>query len=145
MVEEMARLSYDPEKLNRLVTVLEDELGHDLAFAVESGKIAANIGGEQSRIALDQIERRLSCILTTEDLALILAPMAQKLRAGAQETVQLAGLGAASVERVIYVGGSSLMSIVSETMKTQFPDARHSFTEVFTAVADGLAIASARY
>ena len=144
MVEEMARLAYDPEKLNRLVTVLEDELGHELAFAVERGKIAANIGGEQSRIALDRIEQRLYCTLPAEALAQLLAPHAQKLRAGAQETVQLAGLETTNVKRVIYVGGSSLMSMVSETMKTIFPDARHSFTEVFTAVADGLAIASER-
>ncbi len=144
MVEEMTKLAYDPEKLSRLVTVLEDELGHELAFAVERGKIAANIGGEQSRIALDRIEQRLYCTLPAEVLAQILASHAQKLRAGAQETVQLAALETASVKRVIYVGGSSLMSMVSETMKTIFPDARHSFTEVFTAVADGLAIASER-
>ena len=31
------------------------------------------------------------------------------------------------------------MSIVTETMKAQFPDAQHSFTEAFSAVADGLA------
>ena len=61
------------------------------------------------------------------------------------ETLRLAGLNPDRVQRVIYVGGSSLMSMVSDTMKTQFHGAQHSFTEVFTAVADGLAIASARH
>ena len=69
---------------------------------------------------------------------------AQMLRAGVQETLQIAGLDKTSVRRVIYVGGSSLMSMVSDTMRAYFPDAQHSFTEVFTAVTDGLAIASAR-
>jgi hypothetical chaperone protein len=144
MVEEIARLAYEPEKLNRLVTVLGDELGHELAFAVERGKIAASTGDEQSLIVLDQIERNLSVPLPIKTLAPILASHAKALRTGAQETLHLAGLGAARVDRVIYVGGSSLMSIVSDIMREQFPDARHSFTEVFTAVADGLAFASAR-
>ena len=38
----MARLATDPARMRRLVRVLEEELGHELAFAVERGKIAAN-------------------------------------------------------------------------------------------------------
>ena len=144
MVDEMVRLAYEPEKMNRLATVLEDELGHELAFAVERGKIAANSGDTQSLILLDQIERGLSASLPVDVLGHVLAPHAQALRTGAHDTLQLAGLGKAKVKRVIYVGGSSLMSMVSDTMKEQFPDAQHSFTEVFTAVTDGLALASAR-
>lgn len=142
-VAEMARLSTKPKKLNRFFTVLEAELGHDLAFAVELGKIAANSGGDTSHIALDQIERHLSVPLSAEALALLLAPHAQALRVGAQETLQRAGVQASQVDRVIYVGGSSLMVMISDAMKATFPDARHSFTEVFTAVTDGLALASA--
>ncbi|MHA6265020.1 Hsp70 family protein [Arenibacterium sp. CAU 1754] len=144
MVQEMARLAIEPDKLNRLVTVIEDELGHELAFAVERGKIAANSGNAQSRIDLDQIERNLSAPLPTGALANVLAPHADALSSGAKETLRLAGIDIAQIDRVIYVGGSSLMAMVSDTMKDQFPAARHSFSEVFTAVTDGLAIASAR-
>jgi len=142
MVAEMIRLAREPEKLVRLGTVLEDELGHELAFAVERGKIAANTGGERSAIALDLIERGLSCPLPPERLTAILAPYARALQAGAQETLRRAGLDAARVERVIYVGGSSMMAMVEETMTAEFPEARHSFANVFTAVTDGLAIAA---
>ncbi|MEX0317125.1 MAG: Hsp70 family protein [Ruegeria sp.] len=144
MVEEMAQLSETPEKMNRLVTVLQDELGHDLAFAVERGKIAANNGATCPHIALDQIERTLTVPLPAEELAQILAVHTQALAGGATETLQMAGVTTKQVDRVIYVGGSSLMSIVSHTMEALFPDARHSFTEVFTAVTDGLAIAANR-
>lgn len=144
MVAEMKRLAMEPEKLARLAIVLEDELGHELAFAVEHGKIAANTGTEPSAIALDLIERGLSCPLSPAVLTAILAPYARDLQGGAQETLRRAGLDATHVQRVIYVGGSSLMSMVSDVMKAQFPDARHSFANVFTAVTDGLAIASAK-
>jgi len=144
MVADMARQAREPEKLNRLVSVLCDELGHELAFGVERGKIAANSKNALSRIPLDEIERGLSAPLSPEALANILAPHAEALRAAAQETLQLAGLDASQIDRVVYVGGSSLMSVVSDTLRAEFKTARHSFAEVFTAVADGLVRASAQ-
>lgn len=142
LAAEMARLAHQPEKLARLAKVLEDELGHDLSFAVERGKIAANGGEEMASISLAEIERGLAVPLSAEALADSLARHADALAEGARETLKLAGLDAARVESVVYVGGSSLMSMVSQTMKEQFPHAVHSFSEVFTAVADGLAIAA---
>ncbi|RMC37934.1 Hsp70 family protein [Paracoccus alkanivorans] len=144
MVAEMVRLAQRPDRLSRLAKVLDDELGHDLAFAVERGKIAANGGDGQSHILLDQIERDLFVLLSAEGMAGSLLRHAELLTAGARETLQIAGIDAADVQQVIYVGGSSLMSMVSDTMKAQFPTACHSFSEVFTAVADGLAIAAGR-
>jgi len=143
LAEDMARLAFEPEKMNRLVNVLLHELGHDVAFAVEQGKISASDGNANARIALDQVERGLSVALPSDMRDVILAALADKLRVGAQEILELAGLEPDRVDRVIYVGGSSLMSIVSQTMKAQFPTAKHTFSNVFTAVADGLAISSA--
>lgn len=144
MVAEMVRLAQFPDRLSRLAKVLDDELGHDLAFAVERGKIATNGGDGQSRILLNQIERDLFAPLPAEGMARSLSRHAEQLAGGARETLQIAGIDAADVQQVIYVGGSSLMSMVSDTMKAQFPTACHSFSEVFTAVTDGLAIATGR-
>lgn len=144
MAADMARMAHEPEKFGRLVTVLEDELGHELAFSVERGKIAANGKDADALIPLDQIERGLSATLPPKALAKILALHGAALQVGAQDTLKLAGLDASQVDRVIYVGGSSLMSVVSDTMKAQFPNAQHSYGNVFTAVTDGLALAAAR-
>ncbi len=144
MAEDMLRLAEAPEKLARLATALEEELGHDLAFAVERGKIAANTGEGRPLIALGQIEPGLSASLPPEALTACLAPHADALRAGALETLRRAGLGPERVDRVIYVGGSSLIRTVSKAMRVEFPAAEHAFSEVFTAVADGLAIAAGR-
>ena len=144
MVAEMVRLAQEPEKLSRLATVLEDELGHDLAFATERGKIAANGGQDDPRIMLDMIQRGLSAPLTPQDLDESLSRHGDQLSEGAQVTLGMAGLRADQVGQVIYVGGSSLMTMVSDRMRALFPDAQHSFSEVFTAVADGLAIAANR-
>ncbi|MDE0969191.1 MAG: Hsp70 family protein [Octadecabacter sp.] len=144
LIDDMLRFSIEPEKLGRLAAVLEHELGHEVAFAVEQGKIAANAGDDRSLIALNQIEKGLSAPLSTNALSNVLAPYAKNLLVTAQETLDLAGLNAVHIDRVVYVGGSSLMNMVTQTMKMRFPDAQHSFTDVFSAVADGLALASAQ-
>lgn len=142
LATEMARLAHQPDKLSRLAKVLEDELGHEMSFAVERGKIAANGGAERAAILLDQIEPGLAVPLSAEALGASLVQHADALAEGARETLRIAGMDVAQVEKVVYVGGSSLMSMVSQTMKEQFPQAAHSFSDVFTAVADGLAIAA---
>ncbi|TGN67176.1 Hsp70 family protein [Paracoccus liaowanqingii] len=144
LVAEMARLADEPARIARLARVLEDELGHDTAFAVEAGKIAANDGLASAAIALDQIQPGLSAPLPPDVLAQILSAPGQQLREAARETLHRAGLQTGQVDRVIYVGGSSLMAVVGDSLRAEFPDARHSVTEVFTAVTDGLAIAAAR-
>lgn len=144
MVADMVRLAEEPAKLKRLASVLENELGHDLAFAVEQGKIAANSDLADAVIDLDVLERGFSVPLPPSDLVDTLSSFEQALRIGAQDTLTRAGVDATRVDRVIYVGGSSLMSMVSRAMRSQFPGADHSFSDVFTAVADGLAIAAGR-
>ncbi|MEL7154670.1 MAG: Hsp70 family protein, partial [Pseudomonadota bacterium] len=142
MAKEMAQLAHDRVQLDRLVRVLENELGHELAFAAERGKIAANTGGGDASIDLGLIEPGLSADLTAEHISTVLEPFAVHLRAAANHTLTLADLEPDRVGRVLYVGGSSLMAIVPNSMRELFPTAEHSFSEVFTAVADGLAIAA---
>lgn len=142
LAAEMVRLAHQPKKLTRLAKVLQDELGHDLSFAVERGKIAANGGAERASIRLDRIEPDLVISLSADALTASLVRHAEALASGARETLRIAGLDVTCVEKVVYVGGSSLMALVSQTMKIQFPQAVHSYSEVFTAVADGLAIAA---
>lgn len=142
LVNEMTSLAIEPQKLGRFAAVLEHELGHEIAFAVETGKIAANAGDAGSLISLTQIEKGLSAAIPADALNAVLAPYAQTLLVTAQQTLERAGVVAERVDRVIYVGGSSLMGMVTQTMKGRFPAAQHTFTEVFSAVVDGLAIAS---
>lgn len=144
VVAEMLQLAHAPDKLRRLATVLEDELGHELAFAVERGKIAANSDTENPVISLTQIERGLFTPLPPDQLTQSLQQHQQTLYKGALETLTLAGLPPAQVTKVIYVGGSSLMAMVTEAMTQAFPQAEHSFSKVFTAVANGLAIAASQ-
>jgi hypothetical chaperone protein len=137
----MQRLAIEPVRLKRLVTVLEMELGHDIAFAVEAGKIAANREAQGS-IDLGQVERGLSPLVSETDLLTALWTLAEKVGLAARETLDIAGLSASQVDRVVFVGGSSLMSVIDRLMRSHFPNATFEHSEVFTAVVDGLALAS---
>ncbi|WP_299685334.1 Hsp70 family protein [uncultured Tateyamaria sp.] len=143
-VQAMVRQAEAPERLARLATVLEHCLGHDVAFAVEAGKIAANTDAGDAVIDLSTVETGLTAPLGAARLDAVLAPFAAQLERGVQEGLEMAGCAPRDIDQVIYVGGSSLMGLVSGTMQAQFPHARHSFADVFTAVADGLAMAAAR-
>ncbi|WP_050604324.1 Hsp70 family protein [Ruegeria sp. 6PALISEP08] len=140
LVGDMLKQAESPERLGRLAAVLEHELGHELAFAVERGKIAANSGAKDPAIELNMLEKGLSAPLNDARVAESLATHAARLDGGAQEVLRIAGFSADQIDRVVYVGGSSLMAVVPETMRRVFPAAEHSFASVFTAVAEGLAI-----
>jgi hypothetical chaperone protein len=57
-------------------------------------------------------------------------------------TVQDAGLTPDKVDQVVFVGGSSLLSVVKQGLASRFTDSRLVYSEVFTAVVHGLAIAA---
>lgn len=140
---QMGKLAVEPVKFARLLTVLEMELGHDVAFAVERGKIAAN-GPTDGVIDLKLVEKGLRVALAKAQMAADLAGYAAQIRAAAVETCAIAGVRMTEVARVVFVGGSSLMAVVEDAIQSQFPGAALEYTNAFTAVVDGLAIAAAK-
>ncbi|WP_112311750.1 Hsp70 family protein [Pseudogemmobacter bohemicus] len=142
-VTSMLRLAVDRKRLARLATVLEEELGHELAFAVERGKIAANNGEAKTRIGMGFIEPALSAPISWGSLDLALRDHRSALDLAIRETLQLSGLDADKIGAVILVGGSSLMRLVSDLAAELLPGARIHRSEAFTAVVDGLALAAA--
>ena len=142
LVAEMVKLAVKPRLMRRLATVLKDELGHDLAFAVERGKISANRGQEGARIVMERVEAGLSAPITRASLDGALARYREGLRKAADETLAMAGVGADQIGTVILVGGSSLMGLVTEEAQALCPKATVQSSDAFTAVVDGLALAT---
>jgi hypothetical chaperone protein len=144
MVAGMHRQAVDKPLFARLNTVLEHQMAHEMAFSVERGKIQINNKlHDSSKVDLEFIEPDLSVILTQENMTYSLSGHAQKIQECALETLAMAGLTAALVDTVIFVGGSSLMSVVEAAMADLFPSARLQHADAFTAIVDGLAISSA--
>lgn len=143
-VKTLAKLAVDRPAFERLFTVLDMEIGHDIAFAVERGKIQANRDDQDaSQIDLRMVEPGLAAPLAKDAMVDTLSDHIAKISNCATETLKLAGCKAEDIERVVFVGGSSLMKVVERAMAAQFPAATLEYTEAFTAVVDGLAISAA--
>lgn len=143
-VARMVKVAVEPEKLRRLATVLEDELGHDVAFAVERGKIAANSGAQDGTIDLGMIERALTVPLSGPAMSHSLSQGASDIAAAALSCVEKAGIAPGQVDRIVLVGGSSLMNGVCDAVAGALPGAAIERGNAFTAIIDGLALATER-
>ncbi|WP_163849047.1 Hsp70 family protein [Pseudooceanicola aestuarii] len=142
MAEDLAAHALEPEKMARLVEVIRDQLGHDLAFAVERGKIAANGAARDAAVDMSMIVRGLSVPLSLGGVNDALAGYRETLRHALLETLFATGTAPDAVNHVVLVGGSSLMRMVEEEARAACPAARISRSEAFTAVVDGLALAT---
>ncbi|MBL1436127.1 MAG: Hsp70 family protein [Rhodobacteraceae bacterium] len=138
--DELFRYAAEPALLKRLADTLENELGHDLAFAAEHGKIAANIA--DAEIDLSALERRLTAPLSQAALGQSLEALTAKIKTAAAETLASASLTPDQISSLIFVGGSSLMGVVEATLQSQFPTAKPHRTSAFTAVIEGLTLAT---
>lgn len=142
-VADMQAHAIDPAPVARLARVIEDQLGHELAFAVERGKIDANGPGGTGAIDMGMIEPGLSVRLTAGSVNGALSEAREALRAAIYETLVMGQVAPADVGSVVLVGGSSLMALVQDEARAICPAARLRRAEAFTAVVDGLALATA--
>lgn len=143
LAEDLQKLALVPHPFSRLVTVLEEELGHDIAFAVEHGKIQTNTSG-QSQIELQFIEKELQARLSRDQLNASLQQYVDKIASASLATLIDTNISAEQLDKVIFVGGSSLMQNIEHAVAPVFPNAELKYSNAFTAIIDGLAIASGR-
>ena len=143
MAKDLAQYAVEPALFARLVSVLEDELGHDIAFAVEAGKIAAN-GTGAGAIDLGVVERGLAVALGDGLVEALLRPMADEMGAAALVTMAQAEVAPKAVTHLVFVGGSSLMQVTRGALQAVFPQAQVHHGHALTAIVDGLSLASAR-
>ncbi len=141
MAQDLHKNAVEPEKLARLVSAIEDEVGHDMAFATEAGKIQANSASD-GRIDLRLLERGLAAPLPQAAMATSLAPAVQSIQDCARETLVQAGVAPDQVTRLVMVGGSSLLGAVQISLRALCPNAKVESENAMTAVADGLALAA---
>lgn len=141
-VEDMERHAVAPEKIARLLKVIEDERGHQLAFAVEKGKIAANGMKNDAAIQMGFIQDGLKAAINSQSMNAALADHQAKLGVAIDETLATADVPPDQIGAVVLVGGSSLMNMVAQEAQRKCPSAQLRYSDAFTAVVDGLALAT---
>lgn len=142
--KELQRYAVEEKRLARLVKVLEEELGHDLAFAVEAGKIMANSADVSDPfIDVGMLKRGARLPLPEDMMRRKLSGLADQIGEAGHAAATDAGVAAEDVDRLIFVGGSSLMQVVEDALTARFPGAEVHRGAALTAIVDGLALATA--
>lgn len=142
MVADLEKQAIEPKLFTRLLNLMEDRAGHELAFLAETAKIDINAGANETAIKLDLLEKSLAISLNKQNLADVMKSLCDMVELHALETLKLANCKIEAVDQVIFVGGSSQMHLIQDRLKALFPHAEFITSNVYTAVVGGLAIAA---
>jgi hypothetical chaperone protein len=129
----------EPRHHARLLTVLEERLGHALAAAAEAAKIEVAQRG-LAPVDLGLVEPGLATLLREADAAAALEADLAAIVAAAVETARLAGVAPGDVQDLYFTGGSTGLAPLVERIAAAFPAATRVRGDRFASVAQGLGI-----
>jgi hypothetical chaperone protein len=130
----------------RLMTVVEERLGHALAALAEGAKIELSALPPEgvARIDLDEVEAGLACSLSEATCAQALDSDLQRIVDAAGETLRRSGLARERIDALYFTGGSTGLTRLVQRVAAEFPQARIVHGDPFASVATGLGVTAAR-
>src|SRR5262249_41971002 len=142
-VRGVLRDSTEPEKIERLLRVLEQRKGHELLAAVESAKIELS-RADLATLDLDDSVAGISREISRAELEAAVADSLQRIRSRIDDVLRIAGLTPGSVSAVFLTGGATRMPSVQSSIAAAVPTARVIAGNGFGSVATGLALDAAK-
>jgi len=133
----------DPAHHRRLMHVVNERLGHDLAARAEAAKIEIAAGAD-AQIDLALVESGLGVSLRESDAMAAIEDDLVRIIAAARETVRLAGVKPDAVDAIYFTGGSSGLTSLTARLAAAFPGARAVHGDRLASVATGLGLHAAR-
>ncbi|HEY0713302.1 MAG TPA: Hsp70 family protein, partial [Polyangia bacterium] len=133
----------DPGAIDRLIHIVEDELGLPLHQSIEASKRALSERTE-ARFTFEHPGITLEQPLSRAGFEGWIAEEIAAIDTAVSEALQRAGIGADAVDRVFTTGGSSLVPAVREALAARFGAGKLVGGEELTSVAWGLAATAAQ-
>jgi hypothetical chaperone protein len=137
------REAAEPEKVGRLLRILDQERGHELAMIVEQGKIDLS-DADEAILPLDPAETGLQRRLGRGWLADTIGGACERITGAIEACLTAAGIAADRVDTVFMTGGSALAPPVRGAILSALPAARAESGDAFGSVGTGLALAARR-
>lgn len=129
----------DARHHQRLMTVLEERLGHALAAAAEAAKISVAEQGH-AEIDLGLVEQRLASTLAQPQAAAALDADLERIVQAALETARRAGVAPGAVGVLYFTGGSTGFAPLVQRIAAAFPAAQAVRGDRYASVAQGLGL-----
>ena len=138
-VRGVLRDSAEPEKIQRLLRVLEQCKGHALLAGVESAKIELS-SADLATLDLDASVADMTLEIRRAALEATIADSLRRIRSRVDDVLRLAGLTPDSVSAVFLTGGATRMPSMRQCIAAAVPAARLIAGDAFGSVATGLAL-----
>jgi hypothetical chaperone protein len=136
LLARVAAGALDPDRIGRLVRVVDDDLDLALHQAVERAKLRLS-AAEDARLTVDPLD--LDLPMTRAELEAWIAEDLAAIDRVLERVLDDAGVEAGAVDRVFATGGSSLVPAVHARLAARFGADRVVGGEELTSVAWGLA------
>lgn len=133
----------EPVHHDRLMTVVTERLGHELAARAEGAKIAVADGGD-TQIDLSHVERRLGVALAEPQAVAAIDADIERIVETARRTAADAGLAPERIDALYFTGGSTGLRLLAQRIAAAFPSARAVRGDRFASVATGLGLHAQR-
>jgi hypothetical chaperone protein len=142
-VRGVLREAQEPEKIERLLRVLEQRKGHELLAAVEAAKIELS-HADRATLDLDNSMADISVEISRAELETAVADSLQRIRSRIGDVLRMAGLTPDQVSAAFLTGGATRMPSVRNCIAAAVPTARLIEGDALGSVATGLALDAAK-
>jgi len=134
----------NPRHYERLMIVVDERLGHELAARAEAAKISVAEGGD-TRIDLSHTEHRLGVDFSEREAVQAIDADIERIVDAACAAVAQAGLTPAQIDALYFTGGSTGLRLLASRIAAAFPGAQVARGDRFASVATGLALHAQRW
>jgi hypothetical chaperone protein len=138
-IRALARTALEPDKLDRMIEVLDDNHGYALYRSVAALKMALS-GREQADFRFVAGSIRIEKRVTRAEFEDWIAPDLAAIEAAVDEAVQRSGLAPGQIDRVFLTGGTSFVPAVRDIFRRRFGADRIETGGEFESIASGLAL-----
>lgn len=138
-IRALARTADEPEKLDRLIEVLDDNHGYALYQAVSRLKMDLS-RGEAAAFVFAAGSIRIEAEVTRAQFEGWIAPDLAAIEAAVDEAIAGSGLNADRIDRVFLTGGTSFVPAVRDIFHRRFDPTKIETGGEFESIASGLAL-----
>jgi len=139
----LLRSSLEPQKIARLVEILDDNHGYRLYQAVSRLKETLSLA-PSATFRFEAGSVRIEKPVVRDEFETWIAPELAAIEGAVDEALKRAGLGAEEIDRVFLTGGSSFVPAVRDIFARRFGEAKLESGGELVSIASGLAYIGAQ-
>jgi hypothetical chaperone protein len=132
-------LAEEPQRIDRMLRVVQGRHGHALALRVEAAKVALS-DRDATRLSLADLTGGPDPMLRREGFETAVEAPIVRIRALLHRILQSAGLTPDRIGTVFLTGGSSQLPLLQATVRATVPNAAIATGDMLGSVGTGLAL-----